>query len=177
VDNPRTDDAMGRIRQGVDRKITRHERGRAALVAGGVLVATVAGIGTGLAWPAATGAPYISCQDSRVDGAFSTGVGFDMRDPIGFCLDYGDYHDASGLTFNWSALDRDQLVACRLADGVAGVFVLADGDCDLHGLAGWTPADAATAAKLRQAYDQMQLERFGIPIPSVATTPSQILPS
>ena len=120
---------------------------------------------------------YIVCFDARVDGAFSTGGGFSMVDPIGFCLDYGDYRDPAESTFDWGVdLQPHELVACRLADGVAGVFVRADGDCAANNAREWTSADVLIADQITDEWREWHIATFGEdPQPTIVRTPSQLV--
>jgi hypothetical protein len=174
------DAALNRIGVGIEHKKLHARRKKAAILTGSVLALSLATVGAAAVWPTAKAMPYIVCmQTLDMNGMTGGGIGFDMRDPVGFCIDSvtfdGATPDAPRIT--WAATPRTDLAACKLATGVAGVFPTQTGNdvCTTLGLTTWTTDDAVTAARLKDAYDAWQLKEFGIDPATVRVTPSQIV--
>lgn len=172
------DDALRRIEHGVHRSIARRRYKIVAIAGAAALLVTSSTVAAALVWPGAKQGPYMICfgTDDPNSGQTSTGVGFDMRDPIGFCLDNYSYRaKPSDPEQTWRDKSRSDLMACKLADGVAGVFPNATRRCQAVDLVPWTPADAKRAQVLQTSYYREQHKKYGLPIPTIGTTPHQIL--
>ena len=174
------DAALNRISAGIEHKKVHKRHKKAAVLTGSVLALSLATVGAAAVWPAAKDAPYIVCQQTLdTSGATSSGIGFDMADPVGYCIDDALFDGATSDApyIRWTTTPRSELAACKLATGVAGVFPTQTGDdiCASAGLATWTTGDAATAAEIQDAYDAWQFDEFGIIPPNVSRTPSQIV--
>jgi hypothetical protein len=170
------DGALRRIESGVHHRIARRRNRTVGIVAGAAILLSGSSIAAASFWPAATGPASMECfLKDDISTRVSTGVGFDMRDPVGFCIDSMDYRATiSSPRISWLNTPRSDLMACKLADGVAGVFPVAPNGCEAVDLTAWTPADAAQAAQIQGRYNERQQQTFGIPVPTVGTTPHQI---
>ena len=170
------DSALRRIEDGVHRRITRRRHRALAVVAGAVVLVSGTSVAAAQFWPAAQGSAYIECflsgdKSSNVSG----GVGFDMRDPVGLCIDVMDYRaTVTSPTISWKNTPRTDLMACKLADGVAGVFPVDPNGCSAVDLTPWTSADADQATQIQAKYNQWQHDKFGLPIPETGMTEHQV---
>jgi predicted DNA repair protein MutK len=174
------DAALNRISAGIEHKKVHKRHKKAAILTGSVLALSLATVGAAAVWPSAKAAPYIVClQTSDMYGMTASGVGFDMGDPVGYCIDSANFDGATtdAPRVTWAATPRTDLTACKLSTGVAGVFPTQTGDdvCSTLGLTTWTTDDAVTAAQLKDAYDAWQLKEFGLDPATVTVTPSQIV--
>jgi hypothetical protein len=153
--------AIDRMEPQVSRRLRVRRTKTIAISAAAVLVAGGASVAAGLAWPNAAEQPYIVCMQTAdlSHGNSSEGVGFDMSDPVGYCRTSAIFDDLSkpGQQYSyWHSVPRDDLAACKLSVGVAGVFKIGTDfkNCDSLGLTPWTAADVAAAKASQTHFDK-----------------------